>query len=158
MPRLICVVAGRTGHLVGFVVQPLILFWNQIDYNLKLGRFMRKGYLSYRLTAKAQASLHIHIVSPEPPLFPHTIQGTRGSFRQEPEIWPRWIAGHACLKEYKPYDGKVPYLMRRLKHSFKSSDLMHECFREYISKSWSIWVWQLKKILSFMKKFSVKYG
>ena len=47
-----------------------------------MSRHMRKRYLSHRQTVKAQASLHICAVSPEPSLFAHTVKGVRGSFRQ----------------------------------------------------------------------------
>ena len=43
---------------------------------------MRKGYLSHRQIVKAQVSLRIRTVSPQPSLFAHTMKGVRGSFRQ----------------------------------------------------------------------------
>ena len=30
---------------------------------------------------------------------------------KEPEIWPHWIAAYACLKEHKPQDTKVSFLV-----------------------------------------------
>ena len=43
---------------------------------------MWKEYLTHTGTEKAQSSLYIHAVSPEPSLFDHTIYGAVGSFRQ----------------------------------------------------------------------------
>ena len=52
-------------------------------YNLsKMSHPVRKGYLSHRRTAKAQASLHIHAVSLELLLLAPTLNGTRGNFRE----------------------------------------------------------------------------
>ena len=44
-----------------------------------------KGYTLNTGTAKAQTSLHIHKVSPEPSLFAQTIYGTWGSYRKTPK-------------------------------------------------------------------------
>ena len=52
-------------------------------------------------------------VSPDPSLFPRTIKGTRRGFK-ESEIWPHCMAAHARLKDLKPHNAKVPFLMRRL--------------------------------------------
>ena len=59
---------------------------------------MRLWYLSHRRPAKAQASLHIRAVSPEPSLFAHMKHGSRRSVG--PEI--RHLAPHdgcACAFE-----------------------------------------------------------
>ena len=47
----------------------------------KLSQLMRLWYLSHRRPAKAQASLRIRAVSPEPSLFAHTKYGTRRRVR-----------------------------------------------------------------------------
>ena len=69
---------------------------------------MRLWYLSHRRPAKAQASLHICAVSPEPSLFAHMKYGSRQKFK--PKI--RHLApldGCACAFEELVYGGrKVP--------------------------------------------------
>ena len=63
-----------------------------------LSQLMRFWYLSYRWPAKAQASLHIRAVSPEPSLFTHMKYGSRR--RVQPKI--RQLApldGCACTFE-----------------------------------------------------------
>ena len=59
---------------------------------------MRLWYLSHRRPAKAQASLRIHAVSPEPSLFAHMKYGSR------PWVQPKIrhlapLAVHVCLKK-----------------------------------------------------------
>ena len=70
---------------------------------------MRLWYLSHRRTAKAQVSLRIHAVSPEPSLFAHMKYGSRQRVR--PKI--RHLAsldGCACAFEEWGYAGQnVPY-------------------------------------------------
>ena len=75
---------------------------------------MRKGSLSHRQTAKAQASLHIRAASPENSLFAHTIKGLRGSFRQrahilDPFVWLGmriWrISNHTTIRSLFSWDG-----------------------------------------------------
>ena len=62
-----------------------------INYQ-QMSQFMcKKGHLSHMQTAKAQASLRIRAVSPEPSLFAHTIQVYREVEEvsdKELEIWP----------------------------------------------------------------------
>ena len=48
-----------------------------------LSQLMRLWYLSHRRTAKAQASLRIHAVLPEPSLFAHMKYGNRR------RVWPK---------------------------------------------------------------------
>ena len=52
---------------------------------------MRNGYLSYRHLGKAQESLHIKAVTPEPSLFEHSIWNQKKlqakSQRSDPTIW-----------------------------------------------------------------------
>ena len=64
----------------------------------KMSQLMRLRYLSHRRTAKAQASLHIRAVSPEPLLFAHMKYESRLKVR--PKI--RHLApldGSACMFE-----------------------------------------------------------
>ena len=60
----------------------------------KMGRVKRTWYLSPMWAVKVQASLHIHAVSPEPPLLTHTSSESRG----KPGPRPLWMAGHVQLK------------------------------------------------------------
>ena len=73
-----------------------------------LSQLMRLWYLSHRRPAKAQASLHIRAVSPEPLLFAHMEYGNRRRVR--PQI--RHLApmdGCACAFEEWVYGGwEVP--------------------------------------------------
>ena len=71
---------------------------------------MCKGYLSRRRTAKAQATLRIHAVSPDFVVRSHNTGNIK-----EPEIVRHWIVVHAHWKHFKPYDAKVPFFVRRLK-------------------------------------------
>ena len=84
-------------------------------WTLKLSQLMRLWYLSHRRPAKAQASLRIRTVSPEPSLFAHMKYGSRRMVR--PKI--RNLApldGCACrLKNEFTEDEKYHNLMRRLK-------------------------------------------
>ena len=67
---------------------------------------MSKGYLSHRRTVKAQASLRIRTVY---------VYGTKEA--EEPHLRPHGVHMHACLKDHKLHDPKVPFLMRWLKES-----------------------------------------
>ena len=48
-----------------------------------MGHVKRIWYLSPMRAPKVQAYLHIHAVSPEPPLLTHTSSESRGTFRQK---------------------------------------------------------------------------
>ena len=80
--------------------------WCTFSY---LSQLMGLWYLSHRRPAKAQASLHIRAVSPEPLLFAHIKYGSRQRVR--PKI--RHLAsleGCACAFEVWVYGGrKVPW-------------------------------------------------
>ena len=80
-----------------------------------MSQLMRFWYLSHRQPAKAQASLRIRAVSPEPSLFAHMNYGSRRRVRQK----IRYLApldGCACVFEEWIYGGqKVP----------KSHELVH---------------------------------
>ena len=85
-------------------------------YKMKLSRPMWKVNLSYRWTARAQWSLHIHAVSPEPSLFAQTIWATRASLRQKsrgssPTHWLRVPIWRII---------KVPFIVRWLRYMSKS--------------------------------------
>ena len=81
-----------------------------IYWILYLSQLRRLWYLSHRRPAKAQASLRIRAVSPEPPLFVHLKCGSRRRVR--PKI--RHLApldSCGCAFEEWVYGGrKVPYL------------------------------------------------
>ena len=65
---------------------------------LELSQLMRLWYLSHRRPAKAQASLRICAVSPEPSLLAHMKYGSRRSIR--PKIRrPAPLDGCACAFE-----------------------------------------------------------
>ena len=64
---------------------------------------MRKGYLSHKRTAKAQARLRS---SPEPSLFAHMTYGPRGSFRQRAKD----LSLHVGLEDHKSGDFLVNWL------------------------------------------------
>ena len=74
-----------------------------------MSQLMRLWYLSHRRPAKAQASLRIRAVSPEPSLFAHIKYGSRQM------VWPKLrhlapLDGCACTFEEWVYGGrKVPY-------------------------------------------------
>ena len=51
--------------------------------SLILGHVKRIWYISPMRAAKVQASLHIHAVSPEPPLLTHISSESRGTFKQK---------------------------------------------------------------------------
>ena len=69
-------------------------------------------YLSHRRPAKAQASLHIHAVSPEPSLFAYMKYGSRRRVQQKNQTW---MAVHARMKKEFTVDVKYHNLMRWLK-------------------------------------------
>ena len=74
----------------------------------KMSQLMRLWYLLHRRPAKAQASLRIHAVSPEPSLFAHIKYGSKR------RAWPKIrhlapLDGCACTFEEWVYGGrKVP--------------------------------------------------
>ena len=72
---------------------------------------MWKGYLSHRRTAKAQVSLRIQAVSPEPSLFAHTqmtyLREQEEATVEESYLRPYWVASHARLKDLKPKDATI---------------------------------------------------
>ena len=80
-----------------------------------MSQLMRLWYLSHRRSAKAQASLRVRAVSPEPSLFAHMKYGSRR------RIWQKirhlaLLDGCACTFEELSYGGqKVP----------KSHELVH---------------------------------
>ena len=87
----------------------MLICLNIMDfYGNYLSQLMRLWYLSHRRPAKAQASLRIYAVSPEPSLFAHMKYGSRRRLR--PKI--RHLAppdGCACVFEELVYGGrKVP--------------------------------------------------
>ena len=78
------------------------------DARHKMSQLMRLWYLSHRRPAKAQASLRIHAVSPEPSLFAHMKYGSRQKVRpKNRHLAP--LDGCACAFEKLVYEGrKVP--------------------------------------------------
>ena len=69
-------------------------------------------YLLHRRPAKAQASLRIHAVSPEPLLFAHMKYGSRRRVRSKIRHLAHWMAAHAHLKNEFTEDEKYHNLMR----------------------------------------------
>ena len=67
---------------------------------------MRLWYLSHRRPAKAQASLRIRAVSPEPSLFAYISMEVDEESNQKSDIWPDWMAAHARLKNEFSEDEK----------------------------------------------------
>ena len=81
----------------------------ELRYTFKyLSQLMRLWYLSHRRPAKAQASLCIRAVSPEPSLFAHTKFERRRSFQRKiRHLAPLDVC--ACAFEELVYGGrKVP--------------------------------------------------
>ena len=118
------------------IFMPRIFFYS---FNWMKGHFrqlMRLWYLSHRRPAKAQASLGICAVTPEPSLFAHMKYGRRRRVR--PKI--RHLApldGCACTFEEWVYGGrKVP----------KSHDMVHLSLQKCL-------VYFL--LLSFFRNFSI---
>ena len=73
-----------------------------------MGQLMRLCYLSHRRPAKAQASLRIRAVSPEPSLFAHMKYGSRRRVRQKIRYLDP-LDDCACAFEECVYGGqKVP--------------------------------------------------
>ena len=87
-----------------------------------MSQHMRLWYLSHRRPAKAQASLRIRAVSPEPSLFAHTKYGSRQTVRPKIRHLPHWIAAHARLKNEFTEDEKCHKIMSWLifQHTFMS--------------------------------------
>ena len=78
---------------------------------LYLSQLMRLWYLSHRWPAKAQASLRIRTVSPEPSLFAYM------KYRSRQGVWPkirhlsRWMAANELLKNEFTEDKKCHNLI-----------------------------------------------
>ena len=81
---------------------------DQYTSQVHLSQFMRLWYLSHRRPSKAQVSLRIRAVSPEPSLFAHTKYGSRRRVRPKfRHLAP--LDGCACAFEERVYGGrKVP--------------------------------------------------
>ena len=75
---------------------------------------MRLWYVSHRRPAKAQASLRIRAVLPEPFLFAHMKDGSRRRVRPKIRHLPHYLAAHARLKNEFTEDEKCHNLMSRL--------------------------------------------
>ena len=79
----------------------------------KMSQLMRLWYLSHRWPAKAQASLRICAVSPEPSLFAHMKYGSRRRVR--PKIRHQApLDGCACMFEELVYGGRKEPLSHEL--------------------------------------------
>ena len=75
---------------------------------------------------KAQASLGVHTVSPEPSLFAHMIHGHRGIFRLRAKN-VAILKGCACaIKDHKSQDVRVSFLVKWLNSTFSPSLLLGE--------------------------------
>ena len=95
-----------------YQVQKLRKYWFSFFFLNEMSQLMRLWHLSHRRPAKAQASLRICAVSPEPSLFAHIKYGSRR--RVWPKIWhlaPLDIC--ACVfEEFTEDDEKCHNLMR----------------------------------------------
>ena len=75
-----------------------------LTYYFHLSQLMRLWYLSHRRPAKAQASLRIRAVSPEPSLFAHMKYGSRGNVKNQtssPTGWLGMLAWSMSLRKKK---------------------------------------------------------
>ena len=75
---------------------------------------MRLWYLSHRRPVKAQASLRIRAVLPEPLLFATLSMEIDKGFDLKSEICLHWMAAHVRLKNELTEDDKYHNLMRWL--------------------------------------------
>ena len=84
-----------------------------------LSQLMRLWYLSYRRPAKAQASLRIRAVSPEPSLFAYIKYGStcRRMVRLKIRQKTYWMAAHARLKNEFTEDEKCHNLVAHLREA-----------------------------------------
>ena len=77
-----------------------------------MSQLMRLWYLSHRRPSKAQASLRIREVSPEPSLFAHMkYKSRRRVVHQTSDMYLHWMAAHARLKNEFMEDEKCANLM-----------------------------------------------
>ena len=76
-----------------------------------MSQLTRLWYLPHRRPVKAQVSLHISAVSPEPLLFAHMTYGSRQRVRPKIRHLTHWMAAHACLKNEFTEDEKCHNLM-----------------------------------------------
>ena len=81
-------------------------------WRYNLSQLTRLWYLSHRRPAKAQASLRIRAVSPEPSLFAHMRYGSRRRVRPK----PHWMAAQARLKNEFTEDEKCHNFISRFNH------------------------------------------
>ena len=92
----------------------LIWYWKHWTQNLNknFSQLMRLRYLnvSHRRPAKAQVSLRIHTVSPEPLLFAH-MYGNRQRVQPKIRHLPHWMAVHVRLKNEFAEDEKYHNFM-----------------------------------------------
>ena len=91
-----------------------------------MSQLMRLWYLSHSPPVKAQASLHIHTVLPEPSLFAHMKYESRRRVRPKSDIKPHWMTAHARLKNEFTEDEKYHNLMTWL--IFLSGKSPASCF------------------------------
>ena len=113
---------------------------------MKLNRPMWKVNLSYRWTAKAQWSLHVHAVSPEPSLFAQTIWATRASLRQKsrgssPTHWLRVRIWRIT---------KVPFVVRWLRYMSKSvtGSMLYIWYASQIKRTIKLYAGMIKHYLN----------
>ena len=90
------------------------MLWTKYLAKLHLSELMSLWHLSHKRPAKAQASMSIHAVSPEPSLFAHMKYGSRRRVRPKSDICPHTMAAHARLKNEFTGDEKYLILMRWL--------------------------------------------
>ena len=100
-----------SGYLEGIVTDSIQSNANKVFFK---SQPMWKGYLSHRRTAKAQTSLCIRSVLPEPSRFEHIICM---EIEEESHLLPYWVSAQTHLNDQKRHDAKVPFLMTRLSYS-----------------------------------------
>ena len=117
------------------------------ENNIHLIQLMRLFYLSHRRPAKAQASLRICAVSPEPSLFAHIKYGSRWRVRPKIRHLPHWMAAHALLKNEFTEDETCHNLLRWL--NFHPTHRKRDCVMLFvILQTWdSVCEWTAKALV-----------
>ena len=110
----------------GFIHLRLVCFSQFLDNNKNelsefnffpwikhLSQLMRLWYLSHRRTAKAQASLRIHAVLPEPSLFAHMKYGSRQRVRPKIRHLTPLDAIVSWAGSFKKIKLKFPFIIQK---------------------------------------------
>ena len=146
MPRLISVFPGRKCHFVGFVC-----------CSSQLSQLMRLWYLSHRRPAKAQASLHICTVSPEPSLFTYMKYGSGRRVRWNIRH-PAPLDGCAGVIEEWVYVEKIAIISRHGSTVILSVQRDHfsaSRMRLAVAFDWALIGRLLRSIFSWVRSFVI---